>query len=88
MPDLVNVLGYAGTVTAFSFMVPQVYRTYTTKSVEDISWGMLAIFFMNCLLWMGYGVLLPSFPVLLANSIALIVVLIQLTLKTLYRNNS
>lgn len=87
MPELVDLLGYAGTITTFSFMVPQVYRSYRTKSVEDISWGMLTILLLNCFLWMGYGTLLPSFPVVLANSIALVLVLMQITLKMLYRNN-
>jgi MtN3 and saliva related transmembrane protein len=87
VPELVDILGYAGTVTAFSFMVPQVYLTYKTKSVEDISWGMLFILLTNCILWWGYGFLLPSFPVVLANSIAFVVVVTQIVLKIRYRNN-
>lgn len=47
MIETAEIFGYAGTVTGVSFMIPQVYRTYKTKSVEDISWGMLVLFFLN-----------------------------------------
>ncbi|MBI5456170.1 hypothetical protein HY969_00340 [Candidatus Kaiserbacteria bacterium] len=87
MIELADIFGYAGTVTAVGFMIPQVFRTYKTKSVEDISWGMLSVFLLNCFFWTTYGILENSMPVILANSIAGAVVLIQITLKILYRNN-
>ena len=85
--ELADIFGYAGIVTGFSFMLPQVYRTYTTKSVEDISWGMLGLFFLNCTFWLAYGILLPAFAVALTNVLALVVVCLQIVLKYLYRNN-
>lgn len=87
MLDLVDVFGYAGIFTGISFMIPQVYRTYKTKSVEDLSWGMLVLFFLNCVFWLSYGLLLPSLPVATVNGIALIVTTVQIVLKILYRNN-
>jgi len=82
-----DIFGYAGIFTGVSFMLPQVYRTYKTKSVEDISWGMLLLFLANCLVWIGYGILLPAFAALVTNAIALVVVLFQIVLKFAYRNN-
>ncbi|TSC86455.1 MAG: hypothetical protein G01um10148_441 [Parcubacteria group bacterium Gr01-1014_8] len=38
MFEVADLFGYAGTLTGISFMIPQVYHTYKTKSVEDISW--------------------------------------------------
>ena len=87
MIEFADWFGYAGTATGVSFMIPQVYRTYKTKSVEDISWGMLAIFFLNCVFWLTYGILKGALPVALTNGSALIVTIVQITLKILYRNN-
>ncbi len=87
MVELADIFGYAGTITGISFMIPQVYRTYTTKSVEDISWGMLGIFFLNCVFWLTYGVLSSALPVALTNGAALGVVVVQIILKILYRDN-
>lgn len=85
--DLATLFGYAGTFTGSAFMMPQLYRIYRTKSVEDISWGMLGLFFLNCVFWLTYGILLPAFAVALTNAIAMVVVILQLILKFLYRNN-
>lgn len=85
--DVGTLFGYAGTLTGVTFMIPQVYRTYITKSVEDLSWGMLVLFFLNCVFWLTYGILESAFPVALTNAIALAVTIIQITLKVLYRNN-
>ena len=87
MMDIATIAGYAGIVTGVSFMIPQVYRTYKTKSVEDISWGMLVLFFLNCIFWLVYAILSHAIPVGLTNGLALIVTIIQITLKILYRNN-
>ena len=87
MFEFVDFVGYAGTITAFSFMIPQVYRTYTTKSVEDISWAMLVILLTNGALWLTYGLLLDSIPLIIANSISIVVTSTQIILKILYRHN-
>ena len=87
MIDIANLFGYAGTITGVSFLIPQVYKTYQTKSVEDLSWGMLGIFFLNCMFWTTYGLLTNALPIILTNVIALVVNITLITLKVLYRNN-
>ena len=87
MIETAELFGYAGMVTGVSFLLPQVYKTYQTKSVEDLSWGMLGIFFLNCIFWSTYGFLIGAVPVILTNTAALAVNLALITLKVLYRNN-
>lgn len=87
MLEIVDIVGYAGAVTGTSFMLPQVFKTLKTKSVEDLSWGMLLLFGLNCILWMAYGFLAHTFPVLLTNVIAFVVLLLQVVLKVRYRDN-
>ena len=81
------MFGYAGMVTGVSFTLPQVYKTYRTKSVEDISWGMLVLLVLNCVFWFSYGYLQDSLPLLLTNGLSLFVVSVLIVLKIRYRNN-
>ena len=82
-----EIFGYAGMVTGVSFFIPQVYKTYKTKSVEDLSWGMLSLFFLNCVFWSTYGFLIGALPVILTNTVALVVNITLITLKVRYGKN-
>ena len=60
----------AGTLTTAAF-VPQVVKTWRTRSTEDISLGMFAVFAMGVSLWLVYGIYVSSLPIVLANGITL-----------------
>jgi MtN3 and saliva related transmembrane protein len=60
-------LGYlAGGLTTAAF-VPQVWRSVRTRSVNDLSVGMLLLFNTGVALWIAYGWMLDSPPVVVAN---------------------
>ena len=81
-----DIFGYAGMVTGVSFLLPQVYKSWKTKSVRDISWGMLALIFLNCVFWFTYGLLLASLPLMLINGTAFLVACALIFLKFRYSN--
>ena len=56
----------AGSCTTLAF-VPQVVRTWTTRSASDFSFGMLVVFVTGILLWLLYGVALGEWPIIVAN---------------------
>ncbi|MBI4086012.1 MAG: hypothetical protein HY433_02065 [Candidatus Liptonbacteria bacterium] len=62
-------------------MLPQVIKSYKTKSVADLSWGMLILYFLNCALWLIYGILISASHLILTNAIALVISVIQVLLK-------
>lgn len=67
----ISLLGLAaGLCTTLAF-VPQVRRTWTTRSADDISLGMLTIYLTGNLLWLLYGVALGDWPIMLANAATL-----------------
>jgi len=81
--DATVLIGYlAGTLTTVSFL-PQVIRSYKTRSTHDISFKMLLLFGAGMLLWTIYGFLVNSMPIIAANVItfALVVVLIAMKVK-------
>jgi MtN3 and saliva related transmembrane protein len=80
----ITLLGLlAGTLTTISFL-PQLLKTWRTKSAKDMSLPMLVSFCAGVSLWLVYGILLQATPVILANFITLILALIILGLKLKY----
>jgi MtN3 and saliva related transmembrane protein len=70
----------AATLTTMSF-VPQVIRAWRTKSVNDLSLGMLITFTIGVALWMVYGIALGELPIIIANAVTLVLSLMLLSLK-------
>jgi MtN3 and saliva related transmembrane protein len=80
----INTIGLlAGLLTTIAF-VPQVLKIYRTKSGRDISARMFTMFSIGILLWLYYGVLLQSIPIILANAVTLVLTLAILALKIRY----
>ncbi len=79
-----DVLGYlAGALTTIAF-VPQLVRIVRRRSAHDISWGMFCILSAGVALWLWYGLLVTSLPLIAANSVTLLLVLAILVLKLRY----
>ena len=67
--ETIDIIGYAAaTLTTVSF-VPQVVKTWKTKSTEDISLVMFILFIIGLILWLIYGIILNAMPIILANLI-------------------
>ncbi len=71
MPVQEWIGGIAAALTTCSF-IPQVWRVWKTRHTKDISLGMYALFTAGVALWLVYGVLLGSWPIILANSITVL----------------
>ncbi|MBI5041160.1 MAG: SemiSWEET transporter [Gammaproteobacteria bacterium] len=84
--DVTTYLGLsAGSLTTLAF-VPQVLKTWRSKSGNDISLGMFLLFTAGVLLWLIYGILTEALPVILANAVTLLLSLAILVLKLRYRH--
>lgn len=79
--EAVNLLGsLAGTLTTIAF-VPQVLKTWRSRSAKDISTGMFLIFAAGVLLWLIYGIAISAWPIIIANAITLLLASIILGMK-------
>ncbi|MDJ0725176.1 MAG: SemiSWEET transporter [Prochloraceae cyanobacterium] len=74
----------AGTLTTISF-VPQVIKTWTSRSTKDISLGMFLSFCLGVLLWIVYGISVGDLPVIVTNLATLILASTILTMKLIYK---
>ncbi len=61
----------AGLLTTIAFL-PQVIKTWKSKSARDISLGMFLIFCTGVLLWLAYGILIDDLAIILANAFTLV----------------
>jgi MtN3 and saliva related transmembrane protein len=83
--DSITILGLiAASLTTFSFL-PQMLKTWQTKSAKDVSFVMLICFNLGIFLWLIYGIYLSALPIILANAMTLFFNLIILWLKIRYR---
>ncbi|MFA4843998.1 MAG: SemiSWEET transporter [Candidatus Margulisiibacteriota bacterium] len=82
--DILLLLGIlAGTLTTASFL-PQVIKAHTSHHTKDLSLLMFVVLFLGVVLWIVYGALAGSLPVILANSVTLCLVVYLLYLKIKY----
>jgi MtN3 and saliva related transmembrane protein len=83
--DLLGAL--AGSLTTAAF-VPQVVKTWKSRSAGDISLGMLLTFCSGVFLWLLYGLLLGSWPLIAANGVTLSLASVLLVLTLRYRRSA
>ena len=82
---MITVLGLlAGALTTISFL-PQVIKTWTSRSAKDISLGMFLTFCSGVVLWIIYGIAVRDLPVIATNLATLILASTILLLKLKYK---
>lgn len=83
--DLIQIAGYlAAAATTISFL-PQALHTIKTKDTKGISLEMYIVFVFGIVMWLVYGIGIKDLPIILANSITLILTVIILVYKLKYK---
>lgn len=81
-----NLIGLlAGAMTASGFL-PQIYRGYKTKHLNDLSYLMLIFLTTGLSLWLLYGIHLKNAPIILANTAGVICTTTLILMKFKYSN--
>ena len=78
-------IGYAAAALTTSSFLPQALMTIRTRNTSGISLAMYSIFTLGTLLWLTYGALIGSWPMILANTVTFALALTVLVLKLRYR---
>lgn len=74
----------AGTLTT-AMVVPQVWKTWKTKEVEDIALGTFVTASIGLVLWLIYGIHKSDIALIVSNSAGLLLNLIMIGLKFRYQ---
>lgn len=81
---VIDILGYvSATLTTIAFL-PQIIKTFKMKSARDVSMGMFVLFTCGVFLWIIYGFLTGTMPVLIANAVIFCLSVTQIILKIKY----
>lgn len=65
-------------------LFPQLYKTYTTKSVKDLSIYSLALIVITNLLWLLHGYFINDDSLVVSGIVSLLINIALLTLCVLY----
>ncbi len=67
----IDAIGSVAAVLTTASFVPQAWHSFKTRDVSGISLVMYSVFTLGVALWLLYGVLLQSWPLMIANGITL-----------------
>lgn len=78
---LVTLLGTAAACCTTGAYLPQVVKTWRSRSAADISSHMFAIMATGTALWLAYGILKTDWSIIGANAVSLVLTSTMLALK-------
>lgn len=80
-----NFIGYVAAFLTTTAFFPQAYHSWKTRDLSGISLPMYSMFSLGVACWLAYGLMIESWPVIVANSITLILACIVLLLKLAHK---
>lgn len=78
---LTEIIGFiAACLTTIAF-IPQAYHSWKTRDLSGISLPMYSLFSLGVFFWLIYGIMITSWPIIIANVITLLLACVVLILK-------
>lgn len=65
-------MGLAAAFCSTAAFVPQVVKTWRTRSTKDISLVMFLVLVTGIILWLAYGIIIQDIPLIVANGVTLL----------------
>lgn len=84
MFDFYEACGYCAGILFVSGFIPQIYKSYKTKDLDDISYGWQFIFTSGVILGIIYSVHYDLKPIYICSSVELFFMIILIGMKTMY----
>ena len=82
--NYIDLFGFSAAFLTTIAFLPQLYKTWETKSADDVSLIMLILFITGLICWIIYGLKIHSIPILVANVVTFIFNFSILVLKLSY----
>ncbi|MBW4560900.1 MAG: SemiSWEET transporter [Mojavia pulchra JT2-VF2] len=84
--NFITILGLtAGVLTTIAYL-PQLIKTWKSKSADDLSWSMLVVLCVGIILWLVYGTYVHDIPIIAANIVTFVFAGMILVLKIKYKS--
>jgi|JFJP01.1.fsa_nt_gi MtN3 and saliva related transmembrane protein len=81
---MIVVLGFIASITSVISLIPQIVKSYKTKSVGDLSILMIVNFLISSISWALYGILIDAVSVWATNIVMTVFAIILMKLKFKY----
>src|ERR1022692_2868847 len=81
MGDLTTIVGFMAGFVTTAANLPQVWKTYRSKSAEGLSFRMLLALAFGLGMWIVYGIMSKLPPLIVTNAVAPLLVLALLGMK-------
>lgn len=78
---LISLIGFIAGLFLIIAYIPQVHKTIKTKSTGDISLLFSVLIFIGDTLWITYGIILKSLPLIITNFVLAVFILPILIIK-------
>lgn len=82
--DIAEIIGLVAALITMSSFLPQAMKIHRTKETRDLSLPSFIFLSIGLSLWIVYGILIRSGPVILANSVGGIVIFYIIVMKIRY----
>ena len=82
--SMTDWIGSAAAILTTTAFIPQAWKVWRTRHTADISMSMYILFTLGVALWLAYGILLESWPIIIANCITLLLAGIVLVMKIIF----
>jgi len=81
-----NFIGFLAAICTTASFIPQAFKVFKTKKVNDISLGMFLLMSFGVALWDVYGIVIEALPIIVANTITLVLSIYILIMKLKLNN--
>lgn len=83
-PLAIELIGSAAAVITTLCWVPQALKVIRTRETRSLSLVMYLMLALGVALWLAYGVLIASWPLIVANGVTIFLVAVILGMKLRY----
>ncbi|PHY06308.1 MAG: hypothetical protein CK528_10345 [Alcaligenaceae bacterium] len=77
----IEIVGYLAAFLTTAAFFPQTYKTIRTRDTRAISLAMYVMFTLGIAIWLAYGLLIESWPLIFSNSLTFVMAGTILVLK-------
>ena len=81
MAELTTIVGFIAGLATTAANLPQIWKTYRNKSGEGLSFRMLLMLGIGVGLWLVYGIMSKSLPLIVTNAVVLLLILLLIGMK-------
>ncbi len=85
---IAEITGYSAAAFLSILFIPQVYKTFKTKDVNGLSYMFLFLQIITSALFITYGFLIDSIPVIIANTSTLLCNILLIFAKVKYKTST